>query len=485
MIGSGELGAEVLPIGEECGLVAIYSQSDTRVHDTLVAMQGLQHRGQAAAGVAVFDAATHPFVIKDNGLISEAIKPSSQDTLRYSSESPVCLGHVRYATSVSNNDDGFSLAQPYHDGDFALAHNGHVEYAADIARGFGVEVDPDASDSKLLLDIVASLRDRRGCDLVEALELAMQKVDGAASLVLGDSGRIIAARDLHGYRPLSIGRLANGGIIFASETVALDLAGASLIREVAAGEIVVYDGQELSSIMISGTPDEKLCLFEYIYFAHPNSFIRGINMYQFRQELGKQLGQNFPAAADIVVGVQKSGMPYAKGYSLQTGIPEVHALTKNEYSGRTFIDDIGTIREKVQRKHWPNRALMQGKDIVLLDDSIVRGNTTREIIRLCRAAGAQKIHVRIASPPYAWPCFYGMNTREIKNLIAANNTIEEIRREIDADSLEFLSLNNIEEALTSIEPENKNDTRAKLGRFCTSCMTGDYASPVPLRLVLK
>lgn len=445
-------------------------------------MQALQHRGQTGAGIAVFNG-NQLHIEKNNGLVTEALRDRELRVLANEATSPAVIGHDRYSTSgKTSNEENARLAQPFGGKKelFALAHNGHIADVGLIAEKLGYDASGCESDSEGLTFLLDQVAHERG-DLVEALHIVLPLLDGAFSLVINQPNRLIGVRDPRGYRPLSIGRLPSGGTIFASETVAFDMLGAEFIRDVEPGEIVIADEDGLRSERLDAEVDKRFCMFEYIYFAHPNSLLLGKNVYKIRERLGRMLGADHPVDADMVVGIQNSGALYARGYSHQTGIPEELAITKNPYVNRTFIQDNQITREQsVRLKQQPNRDMIEGKRLVIVDDSIVRGTTLRELVATLRRMGAAEVHVRIPSPPYAWPCYYGMDTHNPDELIAHSNSIEEIRDYIRADSLKFLGLDRVLEA---IEGSQKKDELGRyIGSLCTSCMTGTYPTEVPITI---
>ncbi len=443
-------------------------------------MQALQHRGQTGAGMAVFNGADL-HIEKNSGLVTEALKDENLRVLMYQATGPALIGHDRYSTSgKTSSKENARLAQPFPapSGRFALGHNGHMEGIGETAKRLGFDVSDCESDSESLTHLLDEMYQERG-DLVEAIHVLLPTLEGAFNLVINEPNRLIGVRDPRGYRPLSIGKLPNGGTMLASETIAFDVVGAEFIRDVEPGEIIIVEQDGLRSEKLSAEPQESFCMFEYIYFSHPNSLLLGRNVYKVREQLGRLLGADHPVEADMVVGVQNSGALYARGYSHQTGIPEELAITKNPYINRTFIEGNQMTRvQSVRLKHQPNRSMIDGKRIVLVDDSIVRGTTTKQLVSSVRDMGAAEVHVRIPSPPYAWPCYFGMDTHDVGQLIAHKKSIEEIREYIGADSLEFLSLERVIEGI-----ESQNDkSEQHIGALCMSCMTGIYPTEVPVTL---
>lgn len=477
---------EVGKPGEACGLVGVYSPDQDAVEKVFIGMQSLQHRGQSGAGMLVFCEDGFAFGPKGVGLVTDVITERVYRALEFNKYGPAVIGHDRYATSGKDTKNDGRLAQPMiaPSNQFALAHNGHIENIGSIAEQLGYEVSAAESDSAALAALLDQAKEHHEGDLLSALHDVLPYIDGAASLIINDAERLIAARDPHGFRPLSIGTFGDNKYMVASETVALDMNEASFLRDIEPGEIIWIDQDGLHSSFLETKAEENLCSFEYIYFAHPNSYIKGKNVYQIREKLGELLGERHPADADIVVGVQNSGAPYARGFAHKSGIYEELALTKNPYVNRTFIKDRQMTREQsVLLKHQPNRALVEGKRIALVDDSIVRGTTMKAIVGLLRNAGASEIHARIPSPPYSWPCFYGMDTRDTSMLLAYDRSKEEMIEYLGVDSLEFL---DVEDVLSVIDGDRDYiEVEKKLGSFCMACMTGQYPTQVPVDLIDK
>lgn len=477
---------EVGKPGEACGLVGVYSTEKDGVEKVFIGMQALQHRGQSGAGMLIYCEDGMAFGPKGSGLVSDVITENVYRALEYNEYGPAVIGHDRYATSGVDNGNSGRLAQPIvaPSKEFGLGHNGHIENIGTIAEQLGYDVSDADSDSIALTNLIDRVRIKNECDLLDALQTVLPHLEGAASIIINDSERLIAARDRFGFRPLSIGTIDDNKYMIASETVAFDMAGATFLRDIEPGEIVCIDGNGLQSTFATKEADNNLCSFEYVYFAHPNSYIRGKNVYQVREKLGELLGERFPVDADIVVGVQNSGAPYARGFAHSSGINEELALTKNTYVNRTFIKDRHLTREQsVLLKHQPNRALVEGQRIVLVDDSIVRGTTMKTIVKLLRNMGALEIHVRIPSPPYAWPCFYGMDTRDTSTLLAFDLNKEEMADYLCADSLEFLGVEDVLSVVDDSSPSK--EIGGKLGSLCMACMTGDYPTDIPLDLIGK
>lgn len=478
-------GFEIEKPGHECGLVGIFSHKNP-VELTFIGMHTLQHRGQTGAGMAVFDG-DELFILKDNGLVTDVMKEEALRTLTFAAKGPTAIGHDRYSTSGKTGPkENARLAQPFggKGANFALGHNGHIEGIGKMADALGYDIDGCESDSEGLTVLLDQVLEQRG-DLVEAMHLVLPQIDSAYALVINEPNRLIGVRDRRGMRPLSIGRFADGGWALASETIAFDIMEAKFERHVEPGEIVIIDDDGLHSEHMDVQVDEKFCMFEYLYFAHPNSLLRGKNVYQVREQLGRTLGADYPVNADMVVGVQNSGALYARGYAHQTGIPEELALTKNPYINRTFIQDNQLTREQsVHLKQQPNRVMIEGKRLVVVDDSIVRGTTMTELVKMLYDAGATEVHGRIPCPPYRWPCFYGMDTQDITKLIANGKVLKEMEQEMGFTSLQFLGL---ERVLGVIDDDyhSREKTAQYLGPFCTACITGDYPTEVPITVGKK
>lgn len=425
----------------------------------------LQHRGQESAGIAATDGATMT-VAKDLGLVTQVFDDQKLAAL----PGHQAIGHTRYSTTGTNS---WENAQPVYrqvDGaDVALAHNGNLINTQELAARFGEQFG--SADSELMLEtICASMSGGRS--LVDALLETLPAIRGAFSLVVMDQDRLIGVRDPNGFRPLSIGRFDDGGWVLASETCALDVVGAHHVRDVAPGEIVVIDDAGISSHFPFPETDPTLCIFEFVYFARPDSVMSGQAVHAARVQMGRTLAEEGPARADVVVPVPESGIPAAQGFAAASGIPYADGLTKNRYIGRTFIEPTQMLRERgIRMKLNPLPSTLDGKRVVLVDDSIVRGTTTRKLVEMVREAGAAEVHLRVSSPPYRWPCFYGMDTSNRTELLASSMSVGEIRDYIGADSLAYLSLRGLRDA-TGAEPAG----------FCTACLSGEYPVEVPVSL---
>jgi amidophosphoribosyltransferase len=450
---------------EACGVFAAYSPGQPVSSLIYFGLFALQHRGQESAGIATSDGETVT-VFKDLGLVAQVF---DQQTLA-GLDGHLGIGHTRYSTTGSNS---WSNAQPAHrqigNTSIALGHNGNLTNTAELAASLGVATA--TTDSDLIAESLAREIDDERSD-ARGLEHALMKVaprwQGAFSLVLMDQGRIIGLRDPNGFRPLCIGKLPSNGWVIASETAALDLVGASFVREVKAGEMVTIDASGLHSCFPFNDVNPALCLFEFVYFARPDSQIYGRNIYSARHEMGRHLAREHPIDGDVVVPVPESGIPAAQGYAAESGIPYADGLVKNRYVGRTFIEPSQMLRDQgIRLKLNPIPDNLRGKRVILVDDSIVRGSTTRKLVQMVREAGASEVHLRISSPPYRWPCFYGMDTSDRSTLIAAAMDVDEIREHLIADSLGYLSLDRLIEA-----------TQVGEAGFCTACLSGQYPTNI-------
>ncbi len=349
----------------------------------------------------------------------------------------------------------------------ALAHNGNLTNTDKLAE----EMGPLAAttDSELMTEAIAQGMTEEGLSLPESLAKTLPRFEGAFTLTLMDTTTLVGVRDPHGFRPLCLGKLGDSWVL-ASETAALDILGADFVRQVAPGEMVVIDENGPRSMFPFEPTESKLCIFEFVYFARPDSTLLGQTIHKTRQRMGRRLADQAPVDADITVPVPESGIPAAQGFSEVSGIPYVDGLVKNRYIGRTFIQPAQSMRERgVRMKLNAMPGMIEGKRVVLVDDSIVRGSTTKQLVSMVREAGATEVHLRISSPPYRWPCFYGMDTGDRSTLLATDRSVDEIAAVLNADSLVYLDLDNLIEATSAGE-----DT------FCTACLSGDYPTDVPL-----
>ena len=454
---------------EECGVFGVWAPGEEVAKLAYFGLYALQHRGQEAAGIAVSDG-SQVLVFKDLGLVSQVFDEQVLSTL----SGHIAVGHCRYSTTGAST---WENAQPTFcttatGSGLALGHNGNLVNTAEL-RAQASKLDTptrhrSSTDSDLITGLLAAAAADTGIE--NAAQRLLPQLRGAFSLIFCDEDTLYAARDAHGVRPLVLGRLERGWVI-ASETAALDIVGASFVREVEPGELLAIDAGGLRSSRFA-SPDPKGCVFEYVYLARPDTTIAGRGVHATRVETGRRLAQEHPAEADLVIPVPESGTPAAIGYAQGSGIPYGKGLVKNAYVGRTFIQPSQTIRQLgIRLKLNPLRDVIRGKRLVVVDDSIVRGNTQRALVRMLREAGAIEVHVRISSPPVRWPCFYGIDFASRAELIAngANGAdVDGIRRSIGADSLGYVSLEGLIAA--SEQPAS---------RLCTACFDGRYPIPLP------
>lgn len=448
---------------EECGVTAIHGHPDA-ARQAYLALYALQHRGQESAGIASADG-VHLANIKGMGLVSEIFT----DDVLQKLPGTMAIGHTRYSTT---GDSALLNAQPIRvestKGLIAIAHNGNLVNLGTVRAR--LERDgayfQTTSDSEIIVQLIAH---SRAGTLVDAIADSLRQVEGAFSIVMMTRDRIFAARDPRGFRPLSMGRIKNPDgpdtIVFASETCAFDLLRAEYERDVLPGELVMVTEDGVTSRQYASGIPQTSCIFEHVYFARPDSRIFGRWVQESRDQMGRQLARESHVPADVVVPVPDSGVTAALGYAEEAGLPFRLGLIRNHYVGRTFIEPEQRVRDfGVRLKLNPVRNLLQGKRVVLIDDSIIRGTTSRKIVRMVRGAGAKEVHLRISCPPTISPCFYGVDTPSKRDLIAANNSIDEIRRYIEADSLAYLSLDGLLKCC---------ETTPHSG-YCTACYTGQY-----------
>ncbi|HET6952910.1 MAG TPA: amidophosphoribosyltransferase [Acidimicrobiales bacterium] len=461
---------------EACGVFGVHAPGQSVAHLTYLGLFALQHRGQEAAGMAVSDG-EQLTVVKDQGLVASVFDDRTLAGLH----GHLAIGHCRYSTTGSST---WRNAQPAYrsvgEHMFALGHNGNLVNTESLAAEAGMLEGTVTSDSDLVAELVASELAAAGDgDLARAVAAVVPRLEGAFSLVILDERSIIGVRDQHGFRPLCLGRLEGGpdaGWVLASETPALDIVGAEFKRELEPGEMVVLDGaaEGPRSVYPYGDVgrDPHLCLFEFVYFARPDSRLYGQSVHQARIRMGEQLAHQAPAVADMVMGVPESGVPAAEGFARASGIPFGQGLVKNRYIGRSFIAPSQEMRARaVRMKLNPLRENVRGKRLVVVDDSIVRGTTQRQLVRMLREAGAAEVHLRITSPPVRWSCFYGIDTGDRSELLAHNLELDPIREYFDVDSLAYLDLDRLVAA-----------TGAEGGGFCDACFTGHYPVDVPVTL---
>ncbi len=454
---------------EECGVFGIYSEEkeENVAYYTRIGLSSLQHRGEESCGIAINNGGIITYH-KDVGLVSDVFNQNVVDELP---NGKMAIGHVRYSTTGEPKKEN---AQPivirYAKGNMAVVHNGNLTNAVELRKELQANgaIFNTTSDTEVIAYIIARERLKVG-SIEEAVMNTMKYIKGAYSLLIMSSQKLIAVRDPQGFRPLCIGKL-DKDIVFSSESCALDIMGAEFERDVKPGEVIVVTNNEMKSYDCKNGQNDGLCIFEYIYFARPDSTIDGINVHRFREEVGKYLAMQAPVEADFVAGVPDSGLDSALGYSKQSKIPYDMAFIKSKYIGRTFIQSTQTKRKsQVVLKLNPIKTTVAGKRIVLVDDSIVRGTTITRLIKILRRAGAKEIHLRIASPKFVGICYFGTDVAKKDELIAVGKTTEEICKEIGADSLEYLSLEN----LRKIAKESYRTG------FCEGCFTGEYPIEVP------
>jgi len=454
---------------DECGVVAIFAHPEAEKLAYL-GLHALQHRGQESAGIVTSDGLTSR-VHKAMGTVADIFTEDVLSKIR----GTLAIGHTRYSTA---GDSALLNAQPIlvqsNKGSIAVAHNGNLVNAMEVRSRLERQgsIFQTNSDTEVIVHLIALSREHT---LPEAIADALRKVEGAFSLVLMSPDRIIAARDPRGFRPLAMGRIpplegqTRDTIVFASETCAFDLIGATYERDVKPGEIVVVGPEGITSLFYSAGAPQSSCIFEHVYFSRPDSMVFGRAVQTSREELGRQLAREAPVEADLVVPVPDSGVTAAVGYAAESGIPFRFGLIRNHYVGRTFIEPSQSVRDfGVKLKLNPVRSLLEGKRVVLIDDSIVRGTTSRKIVRMIRSAGAKEVHMRISCPPTISPCYYGVDTPSKNQLIAANKSVDQIREYIRADSLAYLSLDGLKKACGEGEKIS----------YCSACYTGKYPTSI-------
>lgn len=455
---------------EECGVFGVFCNETTDVASTTYyGLFALQHRGQEGCGIAVNDEGViHSY--RDLGLVNDVFRPNIMETL---GKGNMAIGHVRYGTTGANDRNNVQPIVVNHvKGRMALAHNGNLVNSAELREELELQgsIFHTTSDTEVISYVIT--KERLNCPSIEeAVNRAMYKIDGAYSLVVMSPTKLIAARDPRGFRPLCYGITEDGRYIVASESCALDAVGAKLICDIKPGEIVVFEENGVRTIEDHcNEKKNSMCIFEYIYFARPDSKLDGCNVHAARVKAGELLAKSHPVDADIVVGVPDSGLDAAVGFARESGIPYGIGFIKNKYIGRTFISPGQASREdKVKIKLNPISEVVKGKRVVMIDDSIVRGTTSARIVRLVREAGAKEVHVRISAPPFVSPCYYGVDIDSKDNLIACKHSIPEIAKIIGADSLGYLS----REDVTKIAEES-NCTG-----FCCACFDENYPTSIP------
>ena len=456
-------------IHEECGVFGVFARETTDVASlAYYALYALQHRGQESAGIAVNDDGVFT-AYRDVGLVSEVFPKERLQALGTGS---IAVGHVRYGTTGSDNKRNVQPILVNHfKGRMALAHNGNLTNSQELRQKLesSGSIFHTTTDSEVIAYIIVQER-LKTSSIEAAVSAAMGHIEGAYSLVISSPTKLIAVRDPHGFRPLCMGHLKDGSVVFASESCALDAIGAEFDRDILPGEIVVADKNGVrSDTSHCGKVEKRLCVFEFIYFARPDSVIDGSSVHIARQRAGAFLALEHPVQADIVIGVPDSGLDAAMGYARQSGIPYGMGFIKNKYIGRTFISPTQDLREnEVNIKLNPIRSVVEGKRVVLIDDSIVRGTTCRRTIDLLRKAGAKEIHMRVSAPPFVSECYYGTDIDDKNKLIANHHTVEEIAEIIGVDSLGYLSIEDVVKLADNTQ-----------GGFCTACFGGGYPTAVP------
>ena len=461
--------AEIKGLNEECGVFGVFGAPDAS-QLTYYGLHTLQHRGQEGAGIVSSDG-KQLYQHRDRGLLAKVFAdPAELKRL----VGDAAIGHVRYGTSGHNS---IANVQPFlfrfHDGDVALAHNGNLTNAVTLRRQLEDEgaVFQSDSDTEILIHLI---RQHIKEGFIPALKKSLNQVHGGFAYLLLQRDRLIAALDPNGIRPLCIGQLANGAYVVASETCALDIINAKFVRDVQPGELIIIDRDGLHIDRYTTDTKLAICSMEYIYFARPDSIIHGVTVHNARNEMGRRLAQEHPVDADIVIGVPNSSLSAASGYAEASGLPYEMGLIKSQYVARTFIQPTQALRERgVHLKLSAVRGVVNGKRVIVVDDSIVRGTTSKQIIKMLRDAGAKEVHMLIASPPFKFPCFYGIDISTRSELFAAHYSVEEMRRQMGADSLSFLS---VESLIKAINVPDAGD--APYGGLTVAYFNGDYPTPL-------
>jgi amidophosphoribosyltransferase len=443
-------------LNEECGIFGVFN-CENAAEITYYGLHALQHRGQEGCGICTTNG-TEFFRERGEGLVIEIFNEKNLSKLKGN----YAIGHVRYTT---DGGSGMDNVQPFlfrhHTGDFAMAHNGNLVNSRQLRMSLETQgsIFQTSSDTEILAHLVKMNRRK---DRIDAIEEALTMIEGAYAFLILTNKRLYVCRDKNGLRPVSIGKL-NGGFVVSSETCALEAVGATFVRDVEPGEMVIFEiGKEAENFKSTGEYSHKMCAMEFVYFSRPDSEIEGVNVHTFRKSCGKYLAQLAPVEADLVMGVPDSSISGAIGYAEESKIPYEIGLIKNKYIGRTFIQPSQVLREKgVRLKLSPVRSLIAGKKVVLLDDSIVRGTTCKHIVKMLKDAGAKEVHVRICCPPMRHPCFYGVDTSTYDELVSAKSDVEQVRQMIEADSLYFLP----EEYL--LKAGNRDE-------LCLACYNGKY-----------
>jgi len=452
---------------EECGVFGIMGK-DSAAAMTALGLHALQHRGQEAAGIVSFDG-EHFHSHHALGHVGENFNTEAVISKLVGSSA---IGHTRYATT---GETAFRNVQPlfadFDFGGFAIGHNGNLTNALTLRKQLVKRgcLFRSTTDTEVIIHLMAMGRDG---NVVDRLINALHQVEGAYSLVALTKDMIIGVRDPNGVRPLVLGKFEDAYVL-ASETCALDIIDAQFVRDIEPGELVVIKDGRVESLKPFGTQPHKFCIFEYIYFARPDSSVEGRSVYEMRKQIGIELARESPVKADIVIPVPDSGVPSAIGYAQESGIPFDLGIIRNHYVGRTFIQPTERIRHLgVRLKHNANRRFIEGKSVVMIDDSIVRGTTSTKIVEMLRGAGAKEVHMRISSPPTKHSCFYGIDTPQVDKLLAHNYTVDQMSRFIGTDSLAFISLDGLYRAM------GETKRNAETPQFCDACFSGDYAIPL-------
>ncbi|MCE5190314.1 MAG: amidophosphoribosyltransferase [Actinomycetia bacterium] len=451
---------------EACGVFGVYAPGEDVARLTYFGLHALQHRGQESAGIAVADGHTLT-VVKSLGLVSQAFKESDLVTL----QGHLAIGHTRYSTTGSGN--AWENAQPMVSSigatTIALAHNGNLVNTIELRDALkhrGIRFR-STTDSEVITTLVDHFTQEHS-SIRGGIRETMKYIRGAYSVVLMSEEALYAFRDPYGVRPLALGKLGEAWVV-ASETCGFDIIGAQYVRDVAPGEMIKIGPAGLESEQAVPAEKPSLCVFEFIYFARPDSVLNDCGLYEARMRMGAAMARSAAVDADMVIGVPDSGVPAAVGYAKESGIPYGEGLVKNRYVGRTFISPSQSLRQQgIRLKLNPLRHVIAGKRLIVVDDSIVRGNTSRQLVALLRDAGAAEVHMRITSPPVKWPCFYGIDTDTREQLIAASKSVEEVRDFIGADSLAYLSV-----------PDMFAATRGDAAEYCAACFTGEYPVEIP------
>jgi amidophosphoribosyltransferase len=449
---------------EECGIIGVVSKQKefNAASNIYLGLYALQHRGQESAGIATNNA-EFLNIKRGNGLLRDVFKPADFQSLRGN----IGIGHVRYSTTGSGYIQNVQpIIARYWGGMMAISHNGNIVNSKELREQVleSGSIIRSSSDTELILHLISMQKSR---DPLTATIEVLQKLHGAYSIVIIAGGKLFGIRDPFGFRPLVLGKLYDGHVI-SSESVALDIIGAEFVRDIKPGEIVVSDGSELRSIEFKRFERNALCVFEYIYFARPDSVIDGLSVYEVRKRMGKELAHSNRVKADVVIPVPDSGITTAIGFSREAKIPFEIGLFKNPYVGRTFINPGPDERgRKVRLKLNPIKSVLEGKSVAVVDDSIVRGTTSKRIVKLLRDAGAREVHMYISSPPITHPCFFGIDTSVKKTLIASMNSVEDIRKFLGVDTLTYMTVEGLSKAVGK-----------SVNELCYACFNGDYPVPV-------